>query len=228
MVKRDNLHGGTTVRNWRQRRRGPFYMATLAALPCFAVMLVLVPHLAIESAAIVFYITYLALMAARIPGLTAARLRASPERDDEPARAILLVTLFTVVAAIAALFNALNRTHGQNLAEIALAFASVIGGWLTLHTMFAMHYAHRFWRHRPDETGAARPTGGLDFPGTQEPCGWDFLYFSFIIGMTAQTSDTGLTTTAMRRVNLAHAVVSFFFNTVLVAAAVNAVVSLAG
>jgi len=49
-----------------------------------------------------------------------------------------------------------------------------------------------------------------------------------VIGMTAQTSDVGVTTTAMRKVTLLHSIVSFFFNTVLVAAAVNAAVSLAG
>ena len=69
-------------------------------------------------------------------------------------------------------------------------------------------------------TGDSR---GLDFPGTAEPGGYDFLYFAFVIGMTAQTSDIAITSTAMRKINLVHAVVSFFFNTVLVAAAVNAV-----
>lgn len=60
------------------------------------------------------------------------------------------------------------------------------------------------------------------------PGGYDFLYFAFVVGMTAQTSDVAVTTTAMRRVTLLHSIVSFFFNTVLVAAAVNAAVQLAG
>ena len=74
----------------------------------------------------------------------------------------------------------------------------------------------------------AEARGGLDFPGKDEPGAHDFLYFAFVIGMTAQTSDVAITSTAMRKANLLHAVVSFFFNTVLVAAAVNVAVSLAG
>lgn len=68
--------------------------------------------------------------------------------------------------------------------------------------------------------------GGLDFPGTPEPRGSDFVYFAFVIGMTAQTSDVQITTQRMRSINIVHAIVSFFFNTVLVAAAVNAAVAL--
>jgi uncharacterized membrane protein len=67
---------------------------------------------------------------------------------------------------------------------------------------------------------------GLDFPGTDMPGIYDFLYFSFVIGMTAQTSDVAITSTEMRRINLLHAVISYFFNTVLIAVAVNAAVAL--
>jgi uncharacterized membrane protein len=70
-----------------------------------------------------------------------------------------------------------------------------------------------------------KPAGGFEFPGTGRPQGWDFLYFSTVIGMTAQTSDTSVTTAHMRRIVLAHSIVSFFFNTVIVAAAVNLAVS---
>jgi len=47
-----------------------------------------------------------------------------------------------------------------------------------------------------------------------------------VIGMTAQTADTAITTSQMRLVVLVHSVLSFFFNTVIVAAAVNLAVSL--
>jgi uncharacterized membrane protein len=68
----------------------------------------------------------------------------------------------------------------------------------------------------------------LDFPETERPQGWVFLYFATVIGMTAQTADTGITTTQMRRIVLLHSIVAFFFNTVIVAAAVNLAVSLGG
>ncbi|MCM2293633.1 DUF1345 domain-containing protein [Allorhizobium sp. BGMRC 0089] len=210
-----------------KRRHSPFYFALTGMAITLAFGLFLQPRLAIEAAAIVFFLIYLGMMAKRIPRMSSAKLKASPERDDEPAPVILFITLFAVIAAVIALFNALNRAHNPSNVEVGLAFVSVILGWLTIHTMFAAHYAHRFWRHRQGPDGLQQDKG-LEFPQTAEPDGTDFLYFSFVIGMTAQTSDVAITTSSMRRMNLAHAVVSFFFNTVLVAAAVNTVLSLAG
>ncbi|TRL31729.1 DUF1345 domain-containing protein [Rhizobium straminoryzae] len=214
--------------SWRHRRQSPFYMAGLAGLVPLPILLVIVPRLAIELSVILFFLVYLGSIARRIPHLTVNRLKTSRERDDAPAYTILVVTLLAVVASVGALFNALNRSHDPSLFEVVIAFASVIGGWLTIHTMFAMHYAHHYWRRVDDGSGGLMLQGGLSFPETKEPAGYDFLYFSLVIGMTAQTSDVAITTTTMRRINLAHAVLAFFFNTILVAAAVNAVVSLAG
>ncbi|MFD1744397.1 DUF1345 domain-containing protein [Rhizobium helianthi] len=213
---------------WRSRRYSPFYAAGMAGATSLCLLVYGAPHLAIEGAAVTFFLVYLSIMAVRFPRLTVARLKASPERDDAPASVILLLTVCAVIAAIGALFNALNRASHVSTVEIALAFLSVIGGWLSLHTMFSAHYAHHFWRRRTDENGLLVTQGGLAFPETKEPAGFDFLYFSFVIGMTAQTSDVAITTTAMRRLNLAHALVAFLFNTVLVAATVNAAVALAG
>lgn len=226
----DSAKQGVTERfsGWRHRRHSAFYAAGVAGIATLPAVLVASPRLAVEIAAIVFFLVYLGMIARRVPHLTVNRLKTSRERDDAPAYTILIVTLLAVVAAIGALFNALNRAHDPSLLEVALAFLSVIGGWVTIHTMFAMHYAHHYWRRVPDGQGALHLQGGLTFPETAEPTGYDFLYFSFIIGMTAQTSDVTITTTALRRINLLHSLLSFFFNTVLVAAAVNAVVSLAG
>lgn len=179
----------------------------------------------IELPSLAFYCTYLGLMAWRFPGLTSDYLRSNAEKADEPATLIIVVTLLAVIISIAALFLAVNSGN-KSLPRLVTAFLAVIAGWATIHTMVAIHYAHLFWRPESTETGADNK-GGLSFPGTDKPCGWDFLYFSFVVGMTAQTSDTTITTTRMRRINLMHAVVSYLFNTVLVAAAVNGAVSLA-
>ncbi|MFB9953220.1 DUF1345 domain-containing protein [Rhizobium puerariae] len=212
----------------KHHRHGPFLIGTVVSLASLPFLLPLVPRLAPGIAVIVFFLIYLGMMAGRIPNLDGPTLRRKGQNSDEPAPVILAVTLLAAATAVILLFQALNGDRPASLAELSLAFASVILGWLTIHTMFALHYAHLYWR--PDEQrrddGAKR--GGLDFPQTDEPGAYDFLYFSFVIGMTAQTSDTAITTTAMRKINLLHAVISFFFNTVLVAAAVNAVVSLAG
>jgi uncharacterized membrane protein len=88
--------------------------------------------------------------------------------------------------------------------------------WAAVHTIFALHYAHDYYR-------PAKP-GGLQFPsGDQHEKAdyWDFVYFSFVIGMTAQVSDVGITDKTIRRTATAHGIISFVFNTALVALMVN-------
>lgn len=210
-----------------EHRHGPFYAALAASVIAVLVVVALYPRLVIEAGAVVFFLTYLTLIGLRLPQMTADYLKERAEEADAPAPVIMLVTLAAVMVAIVSLFLALNRARGGNALELVLAFASVLGGWVTIHTMAAIHYGHLYWR--PDTTTEAPDNrGGLEFPGSPDPCGYDFLYFSFVIGMTAQTSDTAITSTSMRKINLLHSIVSYFFNTVLVAAAVNGAVSLAG
>ncbi len=207
-------------------RHRPFLIAAVLGGIVLAATLATIPKLAVESSGVAFFLTYLSLLAIRLPYLTAAHLKAHADSDDLPAIAIICITLFAVVVAIVSLFMALNHS-GETALSLALSFSSVILGWLTIHAMAAVHYAHLFWRPSA-EGGKKAPKGGMDFPQTEAPGIYEFLYFSVVIGMTAQTSDVSVTTTAMRKVTLVHSIVSFFFNTVLVAAAVNAAVSLAG
>ena len=97
-------------------------------------------------------------------------------------------------------------------------------GWAVLHTVMAFHYATIHYFDDPDCVGDEKD---LLFPGNGDPGPWDFLYYSFVVGMTAQVSDVQVTTTEMRKATLFHGVVSFFFNTVFIAMAVNAAVALA-
>lgn len=212
----------------RQRRHFPFYLALLAGLLALSVSYWLEPGLAIEVSANAFFIVYLVLSAIKIPRLTAPFLRKHAAGADEPAWVIFAVTFGAVLVAVGSLFVLINESGPRSALQFVLSLASVGLGWFTIHTMAALHYAHRYWRPDGDAATTAKPTphGGLEFPGTREPGGYDFLYFAFVTGMTAQTSDVGITTTTMRKLNLLHAVVSFFFNTVLVAAAVNLAVSL--
>jgi uncharacterized membrane protein len=206
-------------------RHVPFYVGACAAVLGFVGAAWLKPSFAVEIAAIAFFLCYLALTAWRLPHLTAAHLEHYATDSDEPVAIIFAVTFAAVAVSMGSLFVVLNRATAE-AGDVALAFASVALGWLTIHTMAAMHYAHLYWR--PGSTETSPDIGkGLDFPGDAAPGAYDFLYFALVIGMTAQTSDVAITSTAMRKVNLLHAVVSFFFNTVLVAAAVNAAVSLA-
>jgi len=90
--------------------------------------------------------------------------------------------------------------------------------WALIHTAFALHYAHTYYRAPAGVPGSAP----LQFPGAGDPGYVDFLYFAFVIGSTAQTADVGITSARMRRLAMMHGVIAFFFNTTLLALAVNA------
>lgn len=206
-----------------RNRYTSFLSAAGIGLGAFVATAVAAPRLAAEIGANAFFATYLVQVAWIMPRLTPAYLRTHAKGQDLPAAVILLVTVGAAAVAAGSLFQIINERPSPRLLELALALTSVTLGWATIHAMASIHYAHLYW---DGGRQGANPSAGLDFPGTKEPCGYDFLYFAFVIGMTAQTSDVGLTTTEMRKINLLHAVVSFFFNAVIVAAAVNLAVSL--
>jgi uncharacterized membrane protein len=93
---------------------------------------------------------------------------------------------------------------------------TIVLSWGMVHTAFALHYAHDFYR--------GKKPGGLQFPSGDkhaEADYWDFVYFSFVIGMTAQVSDVGITDKIIRRTATVHGIISFVFNTALIALMVN-------
>lgn len=202
-------------------RHTAFYIAVLVALlSCMSAFWV-APLLVTIIASNSFFITYLALSAVRIQKLEAPRARGEISDSDVPIWGIFLIAFSAFSAALTALFIVINAGNSSPWI-VALALSAVPLGWLTIHIMAAFHYAHLYWH-----VGSDGHIGkGLVFPGTKNPTGIDFLYFSLVIGMTAQTSDVEITSTRMRSMNIFHAVSSFFFNTVLVAAAVNAAVAI--
>jgi hypothetical protein len=128
---------------------------------------------------------------------------------------------FTVDDPIGTIFL-VGDSNAEQFA-LPLAAAAVPLGWLTLHAMVAFHYAHLYYA--PAASGDA---GGLEFPRTPEPGLWDFLYYAYVVGMTAQVSDVAVTGEAQRRITLAHGIFSFFYNTIILALAVNAAANLRG
>jgi len=137
----------------------------------------------------------------------------------------VLLTIATIALSLTAMFSLLNAPGRPDMLTLVLAILSVPLGWLTLHTVAAFHYGHLYYT-RASQNGSGRDAAGLNFPDTAEPTAWDFLYFSFVIGMTAQVSDVQVLATPMRRLVVLHGIVSFFYNTVLLALAVNIIVSL--
>lgn len=131
-------------------------------------------------------------------------------REDEGRWAITLILAGAAAASLVAIFDMVSgRPTG---AKVALAAFTIFCSWALLHTVFAAHYAHRCFAH-----GIKRP--GLDFPG-EPPRFVDFGYYAFTIGMTFQTSDVATKNGEMRALTLLHGVLSFIFNTVIIAISV--------
>jgi uncharacterized membrane protein len=162
-----------------------------------------------------FVTLYLLLVYTMMLRCGLARIRRNAVLQDEGRFLILLVTALGAFASIAAIVFELGASH-HSPRELALATVTVALSWATVHTVFALHYAHEYYR-------GAKP-GGLQFPSGDEhekPDYWDFVYFSFVIGMTAQVSDVGITNRTIRRTATAHGIASFVYNTALVALMVN-------
>ncbi|MBL8592563.1 MAG: DUF1345 domain-containing protein [Devosia sp.] len=208
-------------------RHAAFYWGVGGGAVAFVACLLLSPKYAVAVAANAMFVTYLGLVRIEFPSLTAEFLQQRPDDADSPVAAIFLVTVLVAVVAMIFLFLALNGGEGRtDPLEIVVSVVSVVLGWFTVHTMAALHYAHEYYRDIPG--GGGKVLAGLAFPGTEPPDGAAFLYFSYVLGMTAQVADVAVTSRAMRRLVMLHGVVSFFFNTVIVAATVNVVVAIAG
>jgi len=209
------------------RRHASFIIAVAVGIAVTAATASASPALAAAAGVNAFFLAYLIQSAVLIPRLTPSFLRTHARAEDMPAWLILAVTFATVATATGSLFLLINGQPAPGAVPLTLGLAAVALGWATIHTMAAVHYAHVYWDAPDgDKDPAHAERRHLKFPGTKDPAGYDFLYFAFVIGMTSQTSDTTVTSTEMRKLTLLHSVVSFFFNTVIVAATVNLAVSL--
>jgi uncharacterized membrane protein len=164
------------------------------------------------------------------------RIRRRARLHDESRWVILLISAASSAVSLIAIVGLLagfkDLADGAKPAHLALAIYTIICSWFFLHTIFTVHYAHEYYGS-PGAGGAADGGAvpamrrGLQFPGEAAAPGYiDFAYYAFTIGLTAQTSDTAVTTTAMRGLSLGHAVLTFFFNTVILAFSVNIAASL--
>jgi uncharacterized membrane protein len=147
---------------------------------------------------------------------------------EDPGRHILmLIVLISAMAGLASAIVILGK--GANVPamdrDMSLTFGilAVCLGWFLIHTTFIFRYAHLYY-YDSDEDGSAQR--GLTFPGTTEPDDFDFAYFSFVIGMTFQVSDVQITDPGVRSLALFHALLSFGYNTAILALGVNLASSL--
>jgi uncharacterized membrane protein len=168
-------------------------------------------------------VTFL-LLAWRIIALStphATQLRASTEDSGR-----IAVWILTVLASGLSLFAAVFvfrrvRVWPGVVGDVwtALALLAVACSWLTTHTLYTFRYARLYYR-----TGDARGSaggGGLEFPGGHKPSDMDFAYYAFTVGMCFQVSDVTISCARLRRATLGHALLSFVYNTTIVALAIN-------
>ena len=152
-------------------------------------------------------------------------VRAIAKLQDSSRTVLFLFILCAAIASLGAIVSLLKsaKGHAANVnGHILLAIFSVIVSWWLVHTIFTLLYAHLYYDTDNDD-GTKKDIGGLDFPGKQEPDYLDFVYFSFVIGMTFQTSDVSISSRKIRRFNLVHSLLSFAFNTAILALSINVI-----
>ena len=159
-----------------------------------------------------------------------AKLRSRAQMQDL-SRTVIFV--FCIVAACAGLFAvgflfyANKNAHQSHFtAHLGLSLLAVVSSWLLVHTVFGLRYAHTFYGDADGDPDTPEHAGGLRFPGDRAPDYLEFAYFSFVIGMTFQVSDVQITSRDFRHIVLLHGMLSFAFNTVILALMINTVSAL--
>lgn len=228
---------GGSLRRWYSPRsiwrslllRPRVFLGALAGIAA----LFLLPHtlrpavrwaLAWDIGGLVYTISALQLMSR----FDADRMRARAARADEGGAVILVLILIAILASFAAMTGlageAKDAPRSEKLLILALAGGTLLVSWTVTQLVFAIHYAHRHYAQAVAAGSSGK--GGLIFPDEDKPDYWDFLYFATSIGATSQTSDVAVRTRAMRRLVTLHAVVSFLFNTMVLAITINIAASL--
>jgi len=145
--------------------------------------------------------------------------------EDSSRYLIFLFVLTASLVSLVAMYLLLKSTKDQPDDTVAgyifLAMGAVVVSWWLVHTVFTMRYAHIFYTTKGKSKAAL---GGLEFPGDdKEPDYLDFVYFSFVVGMTFQVSDVEISSKQLRRLAWAHGLIAFAFNTAIVALSINVI-----
>jgi uncharacterized membrane protein len=172
---------------------------------------------------------YLAMAYGVMSTCSIERIRRTAEREDESRLVFTTVVLLAIASSFVAVISVIaqaREAHGADrVIYVALAAGTVITAWLVMQAIFTLHYAHDYYRPTSASGDIAR---GLHFPNEEAPDYWDFFYFTTSIGATSQTSDIAITSKTIRRTVTLQAVLSFFFNTAILALAINIASSLVG
>lgn len=161
---------------------------------------------------------FLILISSVLKRSEAAQMRKASQANDANRAVLLLVSVVTSIAVLSAIVN--EKLNKADAGVIALVLVSLVLAWLFSNMIYALHYAHLFYGKDDDGSGDA---GGLKFPDDDNPDYWDFIYFSFCLGMTFQTSDVNITGKRVRRVVTGQCLAAFVFNLGVLAFTINTI-----
>jgi uncharacterized membrane protein len=170
---------------------------------------------------------YLALAVRIMLTCSSDVIRSRAARQDDSRLVFLVIILLAIVASFIAiaglLAEAKDAAYHTKMLRLGLAAATIILSWTITQVVFTLHYAHEFYR---PSAGPLALAEGLEFRGDNTPDYWDFFYFATSIGAASQTSDVSIRTKTLRRLVTLHAIISFFFNTAVLALTINLAASM--
>jgi len=166
-----------------------------------------------DLAALAFLATLPALF-----NLSADDMRQKAADNDANRAAMLAISIAVNLVLLVTVGAELAYRGGTKPLSILLIVITLLLAWLFANMVYALHYAHIFYLKT---AGGHQDRAGLSFPNTKEPGYYEFIYFSFTLGMTFQTSDVEITTKQMRIVSITHSFAAFVFNLGIIAFTIN-------
>jgi len=148
---------------------------------------------------------------------TAEQMRAAAQRNDANRSFLLLLTVVTSIVIMVSVVT--EKLEKATPFTIVLVLVSLVLAWTFSNMIYALHYAHLYYLPADDNEDSA----GIEFPNCDDPDYWDFVYFSFTLGMTFQTSDVDITSRRVRRVVTGHCLAAFVFNLGVLAFTINSI-----
>jgi len=210
----------------------PRYRTCLAMLLCIGAYALAPTTVALETRLLIAWnagtIFLLAALSFLICGSDAESTFQRSQKEEPDHRYSLIVVVLTCGVGLGGAAIMYDNTQDMSLVEkvahLALSLLTVTTAWLLVHVYFALQYARIYYDEVPGSPGHFAK--GFDFPETEKPDYWDFIYFAFTIALCYQTSDVTITARHLRRLTILHALVSFFFVTGILGVVINVVTSL--
>ncbi len=170
---------------------------------------------------------YLTLVLRMISRCHVDRIKSRAAHQDDSAVVVLILILAAVVLSLIAIVGLMSEAKAASAnakaVYVAMAALTIVISWLVMQVVFTLHYAHE--HYAPHNLTQDSP-GGLVFPKDAHPDYWDFFYFAASIGAASQTSDVLVVSKGLRHLVTLHAIVAFFFNTMVLALSINLAASL--